>query len=89
MSLNFPNHSRSYDQTHSRVRFLGHDSAMEVAFFLEEDALLRLSPETQSNEAGILEAFDANRDHIINIARKAYAGRRANSCILVMKDFFR
>ena len=44
MSLNFPNPSRSYEPDHARVRFWGHDDAMEVSFFLNEDALFHLSP---------------------------------------------
>lgn len=87
MSLNFPNQSRSYDPDKARVRFWGHDSAMEVAFFLEEDALYRMSPGTASGESGILEAFDANRTRIMDMARKAYAGRRAHSLILGASDF--
>jgi len=89
MSLNFPNHSSSYDAVHSRVRFWGADSAMEVAFFLDEEALFRLSPGTQSNEAAILEAFDANRNRIIEVAKRVYSGRRTHSYILAMKDFLK
>ncbi|WP_456626522.1 DUF1488 family protein [Bradyrhizobium sp. URHC0002] len=28
--IEFPNHSRSYDQTRRAVRFWGHDSALEA-----------------------------------------------------------
>lgn len=87
MTLNFPNQSRSYDPEHARVRFWGHDSAMEVAFFLSEDALFRMAPETASDEAAILGAFDANRARIMDIARKAYAGKRSHSLILGASDF--
>jgi len=31
-----PNHSRSYDRTRRAVRFWGHDSAIEAAFWLAE-----------------------------------------------------
>jgi len=31
--IEFPNHSRSYDQTRRAVRFWGHDSAIEASFF--------------------------------------------------------
>jgi hypothetical protein len=89
MALNFPNQSRSYDPEHARVRFWGHDNAMEVAFFLEEDALFRMSPDTESGEPGILKAFDANRTRIMDIARKTYAGKRAHSLILGTHDFFK
>ena len=60
---------------------------MEVSFFLEESALLRISPGMQSDEAAILEAFDTNRDRIIEVAIKAYSGKRANSHILAIRDF--
>ena len=82
MSLNFPNPSRSYEPDHARVRFWGHDSSMEVAFFLSEDALFRLAPDTAADETAILEAFDANRARIMDTARKAYTGRRTHSFIL-------
>ena len=87
MSLNFPNPSRSYEPDHARVRFWGHDSAMEVAFFLEEDVLFRLSPGTDSDEKAILKAFDANRGRIMDAARKVYTGRRTHSFILGADDF--
>jgi len=34
MALSFPNPSRSYDPIRGGVRFWGHDSAMEVIFFM-------------------------------------------------------
>ena len=39
MALSFPNKSRAFDATRRAVRFWGYDSAMEVAFFVTEDAL--------------------------------------------------
>ncbi|MGC2179970.1 MAG: DUF1488 family protein, partial [Bradyrhizobium sp.] len=42
--IDFPNHSRSYDQTRRAVRFWGHDSAIEASFFISEDALRRIQP---------------------------------------------
>src|ERR1700704_2423198 len=64
MSLRFPNESRSYDPTRRAVRFWGHDSAMEASFFVSEDALKRVQPDMLFDEAGLLGAFDANRDLI-------------------------
>ena len=91
MSISFPNPSRSYDSANSRVRFWGHDRAMEVAFLLEEDTLLRMSPQTPSTEEGILSAFDANRRRIDEAAAQTYAdaGHRSHTHILSMKDFFK
>ena len=44
MALSFPNKSRAFDATRRAVRFWGYDSAMEVAFFVTEDALKRVQP---------------------------------------------
>ena len=73
MSLRFPNPSRSYDPDRRRIRFWGHDSAMEVAFFLEENAIFVLNPKTRNTEAAILEAFDSARERILAVAVKVYA----------------
>ena len=73
MSLSFPNPSRSYDSDRRRIRFWGHDSAMEVPFFLEENAIFILEPRTKNTEAGILEAFDAARERICEVAARTYA----------------
>ena len=62
--IDFPNHSRSFDATRRVVRFWGHDSAIEAAFFISQDALTRIQPGVQLDEPGLLNAFDANRDKI-------------------------
>ncbi len=77
MTINFPNHSRSYDATHGVVRFWGHDRSMESAFFLTAEALQKLQPDLQFEEDDVLRAFDSNRERIYAIAAKVYArGRR-------------
>ncbi len=75
MALSFPNQSRSYDSTRRAVRFWGHDSAMEASFFVTEEALKRVQPGMQFDEAGLLGAFDANRDLIYATAAKG--GKKA------------
>jgi Protein of unknown function (DUF1488) len=87
MSLNFPNQSRFYDATRRAVRFWGHDSAMEAAFFVSEDALKRVQPTMRLDEAGLLGAFDANRDLIYAAAAKVYARGRRGSYDLGSADF--
>ena len=69
------------------VRFWGYDSAMEVAFFVIEDALKRVQPDMQSDGAGLLRAFDSNRDLICRRAAKIYARGRKGSYDLVGADF--
>jgi hypothetical protein len=87
MALNFPNQSRFYDATRRAVRFWGHDSAMEAVFFVTEDALKRVQPGIQFDEAGLLNAFDANRDLIHAAAARVYARGRKGSYDLVSADF--
>src|SRR5262249_7949366 len=70
MALSFPNKSRAFDATRRAVRFWGYDSAMEVAFFVTEDALKRVQPDMQSDAAGLLRAFGSNLDLICRRAAK-------------------
>jgi hypothetical protein len=86
MGLRFPNQSRFHDATRRAVGFWGYDSAMEVAFFVTEDALKRIQP-GRFDEAGVLSAFDANRDLIHAVAAKVYARGRRGSYELVSTDF--
>jgi hypothetical protein len=87
MALSFPNRSRSYDATRRAVRFWGHDSAMEASFFVTEDALQRIQPDMQRDEAGFLGAFDAHRELICATAVKVYKRGRRGSYDLVGADF--
>ena len=87
MSLSFPNLSRSYDPARRRIRFWGHDDALEVPFFLEESAVFRLSPKTRNDEAAILAAFDATRDRINTVAGKVHSSKRRSFYVLVATDF--
>jgi hypothetical protein len=77
--LNFPNQSRFFDPTRRAVRFWGHDSAMEWSFFVTEEALKRLQPKTERDEASLLLAFDTNRTAIFAAAIKAYKQGRKGS----------
>jgi hypothetical protein len=87
MALSFPNQSRSFDATRCAVRFWGHDGAMEASFFVTDDALRRITPNTQFDESGILSAFDLNRKLIYAIAAKVYGCGRKGSYELVAADF--
>ena len=87
MSLIFPNQSRSYDATRVAVRFWGYQSAIECSFFVTAGALKKVQPGLQPNEAGFLEAFDANRDRICAVAAVVYGRGRKGSYELVTADF--
>ena len=85
--IDFPNHSRSYDQTRRAVRFWGHDSAIEASFFINEDALKRIQPDAHLDESGLLSAFDSNRDLICAAAAKVYVRGSRGSYDLVAANF--
>ena len=87
MTLNFPNMSRSYDARKRCVRFWGHDSALEIAFFVEVNALRKLNPQTPNAEAGYLEAFDLARERIHGAARKVYSRTGKEAYLLAANDF--
>ena len=85
--IEFPNHSRSYDQTRRAVRFWGHDSALETTFFIYEGALKRIQPDIRPDESGVLNAFDCNRDAICAAAAKVYVRGSRGSYDLTAANF--
>ncbi|MBU1210525.1 MAG: DUF1488 domain-containing protein [Alphaproteobacteria bacterium] len=87
MALNFPNISRSYDETNKCVRFWGHDDAFEIAFFVDLEALLKLQSLPRVDEAAILIAFDRWRARITSVASAVYRRHRRSSYRLVAADF--
>lgn len=89
MKLNFPNPSRSFDERDKRVRFWGYDRSIEVAFFVEAEALKRLCPDMGVAETGFLNAFDEARERIYEAAGKIYArcGRGKGGYVLSVSDF--
>ena len=87
MSLIFPNRSRSYDSTRGAVRFWGYESSMECSFFVTTGALKKVQPGMPADEAGFLDAFDANRDLICAIAAVVHRRGRKGSYELVTSDF--
>jgi hypothetical protein len=83
MPLSFPNECRFYDGAVHAVRFSGYDGALEAPFFVSEQALKQIQPDMPSNESGMLEAFDANRERIYATAAKVYErGRRGSYDVL-------
>jgi hypothetical protein len=85
--IEFPNHSRSYDQTRRAVRFWGHDSAIEASFYIDEGALQRIQPDARPDESGFLSAFDSNRDAICAAAARIYVRGSRGSYNLVAANF--
>jgi len=85
MNLSFSNPSRSYDDTCDCVRFSGYANIMEVEFFVEVEALKKLSPTQDSAEADYLLSFDASRERIYDVADKAYVKGHEGSTVYVLK----
>lgn len=86
-ALTFPNGSRAFDATRRAVRFWGHDGAMEVSFFVTEDALRRIISSMRGDEAGFLNAFDCARNLILDAAVKVYARGHKGSYDILSADF--
>lgn len=72
MTISFPNESRWFDPARRVVRFWGSDSAIECDFSVTADALENLGTNPVSDEHGILNIFDSNREQIITAASKIY-----------------
>ncbi len=87
MALSFPNGSRSYDAPNHRVRFVGHDGIMQIAFFVESDALAHIDARVRRDEPSALSVFDKNIERILDAAARAYHGTRRASYLLGARDF--
>jgi hypothetical protein len=84
MALNFPNSSRSLETRKNRIRFWGYDSAIEITFFMELDALMKISPAAELAETGLLDAFDGALAQIHQVAEKVYRRARERSHVYVL-----
>lgn len=89
MSLVFPNRSRSFQSGKNRVRFWGYDSALEITFFVEAEALMKMCPDAGTDESKMLDYFDNALDEIRAVADKVYQHRRERTYVYVLaaKDF--
>lgn len=89
MKLSFSNPSRSFDASSHRIAFWGYDSAIEVSFYVEADALRRLCPEMNDDELAFLKAFDASVERIHGVADKVYrlGAKGSYAYILAAKEF--
>ncbi len=88
MAIAFHNPTRTYDATVNCVRFSGHDSAIEVSFFVEIAALEKIHPEAIQLESEILDAFDAQIEKIHKAANKAYKQNKGNYVCTLSSDNF-
>ena len=88
-TLSFPNRSRSFDAVKERVRFWAYDGAIEISFFLEKDALLKLSPGMSATEAACLKVFDDALKQIQAVANRVYASgpKGSYTCTLSAENF--
>ena len=68
----FASHARTFDAGRQGIRFYGYDGTIQWPFFVTAEALRRMHPSMVHSEAGMLEAFDSNRDVICALATKLY-----------------
>lgn len=72
MSVSFPNPSRTFDEQKQRVCFWGYDGSMEITFFIDADALKRISRDIANPESNYLQIFDAAVTRIQAAANKVH-----------------
>lgn len=87
MTLSFPNNARSYDETKMRVRFTGYDGMFEVKFFVTADVLAKGLVLRTAVERDFLDAFDKMRPKILDVAKRAYNGKRQAMVLLDLSNF--
>jgi hypothetical protein len=91
MALEYPNSSRSFDESKSRINFWGYDRTIEVSYFIGADVLKLFKKDVATQEDDLLRVFDANIDRIHQAAAKVYErstkGRGAYTFILSDEDF--
>ena len=87
MALSFPNPSRRYDPIRRQVCFWAYESAMEVPFFLDENVLFRLDPNTKNVEEAMLATFDAWHARIHEVAERVHSFRKRRFHVLMARDF--
>ncbi|MFS8037582.1 DUF1488 family protein [Xanthobacter sp. AM11] len=87
MPLQFPNASRVFDPVRRSVTFWGHDSAFEVAFHLDGDALKRFKFPGRTGRSGI--SADLRHEPATDRARRKrrLARRRQSFHRLSASDF--
>lgn len=85
--LAFLNRARSYQPVRGAVCFWANDGPREVTFYVSAGALKHLDTRLQSDEAGFLRAFDANRSTIEDAASKVYRPGSQSSYDLDLPHF--
>ena len=60
---------------------------MEASFYVNEDALKRVQSDIRLDEAGLLRAFDLNRERIYAVAADVYGRGLKGSYDLLLRDF--
>lgn len=87
MTLSFPNPTRTYDETRSLIRFIGHDGLNQILFLLPVAVFDREGVPGRRKEHDYLLAFDRLRDRILTTARQAYQSRRRHTIELDLSEF--
>jgi hypothetical protein len=86
-TIAFPNPSRSYDAARHGVLFWGNDSAMDVDFFVSDEALRQLQSDVGTEQADLLRAFDLHRSRILEAAAGIYNRQRRGIHVLNASNF--
>jgi hypothetical protein len=86
-ALAFPNESRTWSEARHAVCFWGHDSALEIVFFIDAQLLCHVGKRAAGDERSLLQLFDECRARIQQAAVAAYTRRRQDAYQLSPADF--
>ena len=87
VTLQFPNPIRSYNEAHHDITFWGHDTALEITFVIEREALELIRREKALDEKALCETFDQNIDLIHDTAKRLYEEHKTGFCRLTAEYF--
>ena len=87
MTLQFPNPIRSYNEAHHDITFWGHDTAMEITFVIEREALELMCKQKNLDESALCQTFDQHVELIQATAQRLYENHKACFYRLTSKDF--
>jgi hypothetical protein len=87
VTLQFPNPIRSYNEAHRDITFWGHDTAMEITFVIERQALEMIGRTPDLDEKALCETFDQHVDQIHSIAKRLYEDHKTGFYRLTAEHF--
>ena len=87
MSLDFPNPIFNFSDANLGITFWGHDTALEITFFIDLSALQFMQGNKSTYEKVLCETFNQNINLIHATAKRKYKKQKGNYIRLTVDDF--